>query len=198
MYDQNHIFALLMNEDGRKNVTHAFKNAGFVLPDKTQYDELLQMTSNFQQYITTALLQSQDVASDMSLIQTGINELKTRMDNIQSDHRDESTMTLENARDIANHLTTHIELQIQTLTERLTSFETQINTFVTLQNQVANLLSRIDHLTRIDQTLTERLTSLETQINTFVRLQNQVADLLTRIDTLENRIIDIETAGSGA
>ena len=40
MYDQNDIFALLMNEDGRKNVTHAFKNAGFVLPDKTQYDEL--------------------------------------------------------------------------------------------------------------------------------------------------------------
>ena len=68
-------------------------------------------------------------------------------------------MTLENARDIAN-LTTHVEHQIQTLTERLTSFETQINTFVTLQNQVA--------------------------------------DLLTRIDNLENRIIDIETAGSGA
>ena len=85
MYDQNDIFALLMNEDGRKNVTHAFKNAGFVLPDKTQYDELLQMKSNFQQDITTALLQSQDVASDMFLIQTGINELKTRMDNIQSD-----------------------------------------------------------------------------------------------------------------
>ena len=163
MYDQNDIFALLMNEDGRKNVTHAFKNAGFVLPDKTQYDELLQMKSNFQQDITTALLQSQDVASDMFLIQTGINELKTRMDNIQSDQGggggDESTMTLDNARDIAN-LTTHVEHQIQTLTERLTSFETQINTFVTLQNQVA--------------------------------------DLLTRIDNLENRIIDIETAGSGA
>ena len=142
MYDQNHIFALLMNEDGRKNVTHAFKNAGFVLPDKTQYDELLQMKSNFQQDITTALLQSQDVASDMFLIQTGINELKTRMDNIQSDHRDESTMTLDNARDIAN-LTTHVEHQIQTLTERLTSFETQINTFVTLQNQVADLLTQI-------------------------------------------------------
>ena len=85
MYDQNDIFALLMNEDGRKNVTHAFKNAGFVLPEKTQYDELLQMKSNFQQDITTALLQSQDVANDMFLIQTGINEIKTRMDNIQSD-----------------------------------------------------------------------------------------------------------------
>ena len=165
MYDQNDIFALLMNEDGRKNVTHAFKNAGFVLPDKTQYDELLQTNANFQQDVTTALLQSQDVASDMFLIQTGINELKTRMDNIQSDQGggggggEESTMTLDNARDIAN-LTTHVEHQIQTLTERLTSFETQINTFVTLQNQVA--------------------------------------DLLTRIDNLENRIIDIETAGSGA